>query len=260
MYRNLIKITTIFILSLSVVSCSKGKSEIPSYANSQNLPKNKIDQNIDSMTAGDWNPDAYHEILDNQINASVTFLPSDVNSLKKKLHENYSDQIVRCAGEIMASSCSPRHSQLNAMLKELDRIQPELKGHVPENKAAVLAKKQEHDRMLSFSVSSAYSAHNWTDSYDASYDAKKQAEAAAIRAKNPTCKAIIDKVSASRVASVLAERKKNYYRSIVNIYCSRSDWNVGDHNRILSKVLSAPNSAELKARLDNFKNTHKDNP
>lgn len=206
---------------------------------------------IEEMNNNDWEDTVlFNKVYDRYINESVSLSEADRVSLNSKLLQTYADQLVRTANHILDSDCSPRHNTLNAAIQEYDNR--DFNGYLPEGTQEMKDKYAKHNEQLKFSVSDSYSVplKTFLDSYDGSYDSKVRAEAQKIRATNPTCTAIKQKVSEAHVNEVLAQRKQNYYAALASKFCRSTDPNRGKYNRLQSILGNAKNSAALISKIE----------
>lgn len=212
---------------------------------------NNADEAIADMKEIDWvSSDIYNEVLEEYINGRKSLKETQRHALRSALDEAYSSQLLRTCNNILASDCSSRHSTLNAAYKELQSR--DSGGYVPEGIPEMEKAYAQHNKQLQFSVSSSYGVglHSFLDSYNSSYDSQKRSEAQAIRATNPTCREIQNRVSEAHVNEVLAQRKQNYYAALASKFCATSSPSIGDYNRLRSLLQSAKNSQALINKIE----------
>jgi len=220
-------------------------------ANAQGLTYDKAMTVIDSMASVDWkSPDDYNNIKQTFIDDPKSLEETERIALRSKLNRNYADQLIRTARGILDSDCGPRHATLATALKEYDAR--DFGGYVPAGVQEVKDDYALHQKQMQFSISSSYGVglKSFLDAYNSAYDSQKRSEAAAIRATNPTCTTIKNRVAASRIDQVLAQRKQNYYSALVNKFCRTADISMADYNRLYSKLYSAKNASALQSRID----------
>lgn len=255
-YLSVISIFTLAILFVGLMSsCGDERSDPYKKGSSGKITKKTIEKNIDSLGARYWDKTNYTNIITKQIDKSSTLRPTEKQSLKSRLDRTYADVLVRDANKIMSGTCSSEHSDLNAIMKELESFN-KFNSYTAGDKENVKTRKSVHDEQNRFSVSTTCNVSDWRDSYDSGYDSEKLQEAAAIRATNPTCKSIQQKVDANAVRKKLAQRKEYYYRRIVDLYCQQSSWNSADDRIIRSRIRNSSNYTALKEKIEQFREKH----
>lgn len=205
----------IFLLAalIPLASCGeRGKSKLPDTDKGVSQSNEAIEANIASLATDDWTAGKYDEIMDNQIAVSTEISDEDRMALAKKLNESYADQLLRCTDSVMDNACASSHAKLTSMKADLDSLSPKLENDYRKaDIAAFNSRYAEHQKMLSFTVSSAYGLKVTPESsYNASYDRERKATAASYRAKSPKCEEIKRRISASYVESVLSKRRANF--------------------------------------------------
>lgn len=250
---NITCVAALLCLASAISSCNKGKNDwSDSTADGvHSLSYNNAEDAIADMDKIDWeSPEIYNQVLDEFINGRKSLKETDRHALRSSLDEAYSKQLLRTCTNILASDCSSRHSTLNAAYKELQARGSD--GYVPEGIPEMEKAYARHNEQLQFAVSSSYGVglSSFLDSYNSSYDSQKRSEAQAIRATNPTCREIQNKVSEAHVNEVLAQRKQNYYAALASKFCATSSPSIGDYNRLRSLLQSAKNSQALINKIE----------
>lgn len=247
-YKNIFRSTVIGLCCIVIgTSCKTEPTDInEGRGDDVNLTKEQIDENIRKMGEAYWDKATYTDTRENQIAKSITLLTSEQTALYSLLDRTYANVLVRDANAIMDGVCSNKHTDLNAMVKELENFEH-------DDKAMTIQRKKQHDKQLSFSVSTHYKARSWNEKYDASYDSEKLREAAEIRSTNPTCRSIKDKVDENAVRRLLENRKENYYSSIVSLYCQEPTWDATNHRRIRSFIKDSKNKSSLEIKLQKYR-------
>lgn len=254
-YKNILRgIATGLCFVVIATSCKTAPSDInEGNGGDVNLTKEQIEENIVKMGEAYWNKATYTDTKENQIAMSITLLTSEQTALHALLDRTYANVLVRDANKIMDGTCSNKHNDLNAIMQELTNFEH-------NDKERTLQRKAQHDKQLSFSVSTYYKARSWDEKYDASYDSEKLREAAAIRSTNPTCKKIKDKVDENAVRRLLDNRKEKYYSDIVSLYCQEPKWNATNHRRIRSFIKDSKNKSSLEAKLQKYRDENEPKP
>lgn len=239
---------------LLLASCSGGKKSIDGpqeEGGGEILTYEAAERAINSMDSTDWESHAvYKDVEQFYIRERSSLGESDKLALKRKLQQRYAEQLTRTIDHILASDCSPRHTTMFSAVRTL--YNTDFGGYVPASRQAVIERFDRHEEQMKFVISPHYDAHlrSFLDGYDDSYDRRKRAEAAAIRATNPTCKAILGRVSESAVDAAIAERRQDYFTRLVNMFCATEDITTHEYQQLLSKVSAAPQPARLKQRIE----------
>lgn len=217
MIRHLLLILSLSSLLLCF-SCEPGKTETPKTNTGKNLSGESIDANIRALSTADWTAGSYNEILNKQINSATEIEDADKKALTKMLQENYADQIIRCATNIMDDSqgCPKSHDKLHQMMDSLNVVVPNLQN---DYRAAdikdIQSRYDTHEKMMKFSVSSLYGKKvNANSVYDASYDRERRATAAKYRSLKPKCDAIKKKIDSAYVESILKKRREDFQNKL----------------------------------------------
>lgn len=250
---NITCVAVLLYLASAISSCNKEKNDWSDSTTDgvHSLSYNNAEDAIADMDNIDWvSPDVYNEVYSEYINGRKSLSESQRHALRSSLEEAYSKQLLRTCNNILASDCSSRHSTLNAAYKELQARGSG--GYVPEGIPEMEKAYARHNEQLQFTVSSSYGVglSSFLDSYNSSYDSQKRSEAQAIRATNPTCREIQNKVNEAHVNEVLAQRKQNYYAALASKFCATSSPSIGDYNRLRSLLQSAKNSQALISKIE----------
>lgn len=251
--KYIARISALVFLALIVSSC--GKKNIwddSTLSSAKSRSYNNAEDAIADMKEIDWvSPDIYNEVLEEYIKGSKSLRETQRRALRSDLDHAYFDQLLRTCSNILASSdCSSRHSTLNAAYKEFQDHKS--KEYQPNGIDEMESAYAQHNKQLQFTVSSSYGVglSSFLDSYNSSYDSQKRSEAQAIRATNPTCREIQNRVSEAHVNEVLAQRKQNYYAALASKFCATSSPSIGDYNRLRSLLQSAKNSQTLINKIE----------
>lgn len=248
-------IACIALVSLCVAACNK---RVPWTGDSAGVAKSETyqgaEKEIKNLDNGDWtSPKDYESLRKVKIGEATSLGETDRLALEEGLNKTYADQLVRTQAHILDSECGPRHTTLYAARREYAAHARDFGAYIPAGKDAVDTRFDEHEEMMKFSVSSAYDAplSSCLSPYDSSYDSQKRAEAARLRAKNPNCSVIRQKISETNVNRILAARKQNYYSRLASKFCSEPDPAYATYQSLLGILAGAGNYAELRARVEN---------
>ena len=218
---------------------------------------------IKEMRTIDWeNAEIYTQVMNHDINTRKSLNETDRLSLRRNLNQTYAEQLIRTIDHILKSQCSDRHHTLEAAVTEYKQHSDDFGGYVPPQKESAMNAYAEHSEMLKFNVSSSYNIplSSCLDTYNSSYDAQKRSEAAEIRRKNPSCKAIKEKADEHNVNKILDQRKQNYYAALTEKFCREPHPSRSEYNRLLSILNAAKNSASLINRVSaHWEKTGSDN-
>ena len=199
---------------MALLGCRRAQSNWDKQAESmEHVAQTHTEALIESLDTADWvSEKIYESIRATSIDSMKSLSESQKISDKSMLGQRYAEQLVRTQKHILGSDCAPRHATLSAAHAEYAAREKEFGGYRPKGVAEVDSAFARHQRQMAFGVSSAYNVamHSWREPYDASYDRRVRAEAAAIRATGPTCSEILRRTSETTVNEALARRRRNY--------------------------------------------------
>lgn len=212
-----------------------------------------VEEEIEALDTTDWrSANIFNSLLNVKIGEASSLGVTDQTSLREGLYKHYADQLTRTMSHILNSDCGPRHSTLYAANQEYEKQKKNLGSYAPADRPAVEAAFSEHEEMMAFSISPSYdvAVTDCLDAYDSSYDSRKHSEAAAIRAKNPVCSVIREKVSENNVNKVLNQRRENYYNRLVSRFCADPAPEAYKRDRLKAILGGSSNGTALRNRVD----------